>query len=512
MAGLLNSLLTFVSGSSTSVRIIVTLLILVLGHLAAKTVTLLARRLWVATEESTRKQVEKKEQTVQYIGYVVDSLVIAAALFYLNTQITQQLYTQMVSFLPRLLSVLLIGILGVIGINVFSKLATDFLKTIGLSNYFREAGLSKQAFNVVSIVIKAFLYLILIQIILTQLGIGQGLIKELINASSWALAFLIAGLLFYGFKDLFQNFAAGIYLKNSRMVRPGEEVRIEDESGEIREVTLFSTAVDTSSGYTVLTPNREVMESPIRLKRTKSDLETLEDITSYFVAQHPSYCGPASMEMALEIFGYRHSQDEIGEKAGTTEEEGTEIEPLIDAAEELTNNEVRAAFIEYDKISDLGEEFKAWFNDGGLIIPNFYKPEIFPDATAGHFVLAVGVEGNEILVLDPSGTNGGVYYIDKDRLLEAMSEFDHERGYIALAPKGTTAYWRIKNDLIYSDKTYYDDLSKTLEARLRKILRQGRILRDVMPSSLERYTEAWRSGEKITRIWRPDQEEESNNE
>ncbi|MFB6204063.1 MAG: C39 family peptidase [Candidatus Nanohaloarchaea archaeon] len=508
MAGLLNSLLNFVLQENTTVRLLVTLFILVAGHLSVKVTSLVLRRISLARESATKKDVTRKEERIQYASYLMDAGVIAMALFYLNSALTEQLYLRVTEFIPRLLSVFLIGILGVITINVFAKVTLDFLNTIGIKNYFREAGLSSQAFNLISGIIKAFLYLILLQIMLDQLGIGQTIINQLINASSWAIAFLVAGLLFYGFKDLFQNFAAGIYLKNSRMVRPGEEVNIQDEPGEIREVTMFSTAVDTNSGYTLLTPNREIMKSSIKLKRTKSDLETLEDITSYFVAQHPAYCGPASMEMALEIFGYRYSQDEIGDAAGTTEEEGTEVEGLMESVEELTNNDVRAAFVEYDKVSDLGDEFKAWFNDGALIVPNFYKPEIFPDANAGHFVLAVGVEGNEILVMDPSGTKGGVYYIDKERLLDAMAEFDHSRGYIVAAPKGTTAYWRIKNDLIYADKNYYDELSKTLEARLRKILRQGRILKDAMPSSMNKYVEEWRGNDKITRVWHPEGEEE----
>ena len=86
-----------------------------------------------------------------------------------------------------------------------------------------------------------------------------------------------------------------------------------------------------------------------------------------------------------------------------------------------------------------------------------------------------------------------------------MGDFGHKRGYTVVAPKGTTAHWRIKNDLIYADKSYYDELSKTLEARLRKILRQGRILKNSTPSSMEDYMEKWGSSEKLTRIWMPEQ-------
>ena len=506
MAGILSSAVAFVTSSNTSIRIAVTVLILVLGHLAVKSFNMLYNRLWILrNQESTKKDLERKRERLQYISYLLDGAVITAALFYLNSPITDQIITQAITYTPEILTGILVAILGVIAINIFTNFVEDFLKTVGVRGYFREAGLSENAFKAVSTLIKGFLYLVLLQIVLGQLGIAQSTINELVTASSWAVAFLIAGLLFYGFKDLFQNFAAGVYLKNSRLVRPGEEVKIDDESGEIKGVSLFSTTVDTNSGFTVLAPNSQIMDSNLKFKRTRNDLDTLEEITSYFVAQDPSFCGPASMEMALEIFGYKHDQKEIGEKANVEEGKGADEIELNEAVEDLTNEEVKTAWIGYDKITDLDEEFKAWFNDGALIVPNFYKPEIFPDATAGHFVLSVGVEGDEILILDPSGTNGGVYYVNKDQLKKAMGDFGHKRGYTVVAPKGTTAYWRIKNDLIYADKSYYDELSKTLEARLRKILRQGRILKNSTPSSMEDYMEKWGSSEKLTRIWMPEQ-------
>ncbi len=499
-----NQLLTLTQGGDALARVILTLLILLSGHLGVKLLGILVRRFWVEKGDLNKKQVEERNDTIRHLGYVLDAVVIVAALLYLNTNLTSAFSTGLAEFVPDMLSAILIGLLGFIVVNVTIKVGADFLRTIGIRNYFREVGLSGSAINFASVLLRGFLYLLIAQIALTELGIGETFIDKLVTASSWAAAFLIAALLFYGFKDLFQNFAAGIYLKNSQQVRPGEQVNLEQGKGEIREVSLFSTTIDTETGYTLLTPNARVMDSEIKFKRTKSDIDTLEDIKSYFVAQHPSYCGPASMEMALEIFGYRHSQEEIGEKAETTEEEGTDRDKLMEAVEEMTEEEVSTAYVEYDKITDIADEFKTWFNDGAMIVPNFYKPELFPDATTGHYVLSVGVEGDEILVIDPSGHtgSGGVYYVNKDRLYDAMAEFDHSRGYIIVAPEGTTAHWRIKNDLIYSDRTYYDELSKTLEARLRKIMRQGGLLKNAMPSSIKDYMEDWRTGERVTRLWK----------
>ncbi|MFB6191207.1 MAG: mechanosensitive ion channel domain-containing protein [Candidatus Nanohaloarchaea archaeon] len=502
-----SSLLAPASGEDALVRVLFALLILVFGHIGVKLFDKFLRRIWISGKQGlSKKDIQERHEALQYLNYLLDGAIVIFALLYLNTGITAQVTTEFVEFLPRLVSAALVGILGIIAIDLSTKIGAELLEALGVKRYFQEIGLSGSALEVTAGLFKAFLYLLLLQIALGQLGIGETFIDQLVTASSWAAAFLVAGLLFYGFKDLFQNFAAGIYLKNSRLVRPGEEVRLEEDTGEIRNISLFSTTVDTDTGYTLLTPNREVMDSQVKFKRTKSDIDTLEDIKKHFVAQQPSYCGPASVEMALDILGYRYDQDEIGEKAGTTEE-GTEPAELMAAVEELTEEDARAGFVEIEKITELGDELKAWFNDGAVVIPYFDKSQLFPEAEEGNYVLAVGMEGDEVLVIDPNRRMGGVYYVDQKDLYEAMDQLP-DGGYMVIAPEGTTAHWRLKNELMYSEKTYYDELSKTLETRLRKILRQGRLLTKAMPEPLESYMENWRSGERVTRLWNPRGEEE----
>lgn len=506
MAEFSQALISFMSSDDAVVRSLITLLILVLGHLGVKASKFSLKNLWIRGKEGlTKKKVDERYEAIQYVGYILDGLVIVLALIYLQTGVPGQIPAEFAEFLPNLLSAILIGILGIIAINLTTKIGSQFLRKAGIHRYLKEIGLSGNAMNLISGLVKGFLYLILLQIALTQLGIGQSFVQQLITASSWAAAFLIAGLIFYGFKDLFKNVAAGVYLKNSRLVRPGEEIKINDDTGKIRNISLFSTSVDTEEGYTLLTPNSRIMDSDMRFKRTKSDIETLEDMKNHFIAHEPGYCGPASMEMTLDIFGYQGSQEKIGEKSGCTEE-GVDQEKLRESVEELTDNEVKTAFIEHDKISDVGDEFKAWFNDGALIVPVFDKSSIFPDHDSGDYALAVGFEANEVLMIDPAIQNGGVYYLEKRKLQEAMKD----KGYIVLAPEGTTAQWRIKNNLLYGDKNYYDELSKTLETRLTKMLRQGRILKDVMPGSVQKYMENWRTQGYVTRLWQPEEEGDEN--
>ena len=498
---ILSQLAGFLTAEDLYIRLTVTLLILILGHLAVRiyrkgiTSVLIERK-----EGANRKQLQQIRGRIQYSVHILNASVIAASLFYLNADISREILTGVGTALPNVLSVILILILGVIGVNIFTRLATDFFKTVGFKSYVRNAGVSQEILQVSEMILKGILYLLILQFILTQANLAESTIQEFVQAASWALALLLAGLLFYGFKDLFQNLAAGLYLKNSRAVRPGEKVKFGEETGELQKVSTFSTEIDTQDGYSLMAQNREVMKSNFKFKKGKSDLDTLEEIIQYFVADKEGHSGPASMEMALDILGYSVTQKEFTAK--TSGEDNAEItnEDLMKGVEELTDNEVLTAWIESDHITDVGDEFKTWFNDGGLVIPVFDKSEILPTEDNSEYAVVVGVEGTEVLVIDPSKSSGGVYYINKDRLLDSMEGL----GYIVLAPVGTRSEWRIKNDLIYSDKSYYDELSKNLENRLRKIVRQGSILKDVMPEQVQKYTEEWKSDEKVSRVWKPE--------
>lgn len=494
--------LDLISTGDPLVRAGLALLILVFGHLGVKSLNILARRFWKKQgDKLTQKDLKERNEALKYFSYALDSAIIIVALLYLNTGINTGVVDSLIQFVPQMISAILVVILGFLAINITTKAGSDFMQTIGVHTYFREIGLSQSALKLFAGILKGFLYLLLVQIFLTQLGIGSAFIDELVKASSWAAAFLIAGLLFYGFKDLFQNYAAGIYLKNSRVARPGEEIDMGGERAEIRNVSLFSTIMNTESGRTVLSPNSKLMNSNLSVKRTKSDIETLEDIKNHFIAEKEELAGPASIAMTLEIFGYRAEQEEIDEKM-----EGSSSEEIEKVVNDISDGNVKTGFVEHSRITDIGSELKTWFNDGGLVLARIDKRKLFAETKREQQVLCVGVEGNEVLVVDPGAKKGGVYYIDKERFLEAIEDTE-EPGYTVIAPEGTTAFWRIKNNLIYSDKSYYEELSKTLESRLTRIMRQGRILKESMPSSVSNYMDKWRKEGDVARLWSPEDEE-----
>lgn len=503
MNQLLNLLL-----QSQGFKVLVALIILAIGFGIAKLLPRIRR--WIL-EKTVKEEVEKIKEARERNSWLPESIVIIIAILIslalLNASLTENLLNNVLTYAPSVLTTILIVILGFVVANVITDFVRRFLKTFR-SETTEGTGISPKFFDMTVTGIKIFLYIIIVEIAATQIGFSWQLLSNTLTAASYAVVFLLALVAFFGFKDLIENYAAGIYLRGSKMLKPGKEVRIGDERGEIRNVSNFSTTISTESGYFMQIPNSVLREKEIFFKRSKAEVETLEDVKKYFSARKPSLCGVASVETALAMFGYDVPQDEI-EEVVVGEEEVEKLELSYDdygeVIENLTSEDVKTAWVPFDKIRNLRDELKAWFNDGALVMMKFEKTVIFPESETSNFVLCVGVEGDEILILDPDPETGGVYYADYKDLTEAMKEWENSRGYIALAPEGSTAYWRVKKGLIYSHPNLYDELSKSLEVQLSKILRKSRILKDVMPEAVSDFVEKWRSEEKAEKVWEPEE-------
>lgn len=489
---------------SLALKVFMTVVILVAGLLIGRLSARITRYLWEkrlpqgAMAEKIRKRAASPDRIVEYT-IVVLTLIVAT--LYINSAALNKIARQMVVYTPRVVTAVLVFLLGVILVKGFVHGLRTFVGRLEVKEQARSVGVSPKVLGGFIVGIKLFLYLVVVEVSIIQLGVSADIINNTITAASYGIVLLLALLGFFGFKDLIQNYAAGIYLRGSDALKPGKRVKLDDETGEIRDVSLFGTTISTDSGYFLFAPNKRLMNQDILFKRVKADVDTLEDITDYFLADGSPYQGAATSEMALAMFGFDITQGDISEAVG---EEQPSPGELGDQVEDLTEGEIQHAVVDADKITDAGREFKVWFNNGALLLPYFDKSVLFPSSDGQQYVLCVAVEGDELLILDPdSGDSGGVYYVDAAEMQDAMGAADGG-GYLVLAPRGTTAFWRIKNDLIYASLSFYTEISKNLEVQLGKIVRRGEVLKQIIPDVVQDFIERWQVEEgedSITRMW-----------
>ncbi len=453
-------------------------------------------------------KISKRKKLARYTEYLIIIIGLFLSLTYLSPSAVDSLSNNFIGYLPQVVAALFVLVLGFFIVNVTLAIIEWIIDFIKLRDYLEEMGIGYGLFLAIDLVIRIILYLVVIQIALSMLGVSSGVTDTLISAVGWASALLIAALIFYGTKDIMNSWFASLTMKSSNLFKPGERISFNDKEGEIVAVTPFSTVLDTGMGAYLWVPNHTLVNSTLLIRKSRFDLKTLESLRRHYVAQEASMCAPASAEMILNFFGFKlkGGQKKIAKLAGTKVPGGTNAKRLIEAVKKLTKGQVIGLFVPYKNIINLREEMKSWLSDGGLVIINFYKAALFPGVKREqkHAVLCVGVEGDNLIIVDPNPTTGGVYQVNYKDMEKAMGPFEgEERGYVAYAPRGTRAYWRIQNKLYYSNPMYYEKLTKTFERKLKQILRETKRVENVLPEYLKELLDDYRAAEeeKIKRLW-----------
>jgi small conductance mechanosensitive channel len=74
----------------------------------------------------------------------------------------------------------------------------------------------------------------------------------------------VAGLaLGFAFQDIAANFISGFMLAIRRPIREGEIIETNDYLGQVEEINLRTTIIDTFQGQRVIVPNKEVLQNPL---------------------------------------------------------------------------------------------------------------------------------------------------------------------------------------------------------------------------------------------------------
>ena len=434
-------------------------------------------------------------------------LSIIIALNFLEVNSAKIIIQSLLNSIPAIIIILLLLFLGFILINLIVDILKRALLRIGLSEYLYEVGISVEFINNTFTIVKIFLFLVLFSVSFSFVGLTVPFIDNLLVAVIYGFVLLSVALIYNIFKDPLSNFFMGAYVEKN-LLKPGQHIMLGDEAGEVIGFTPHGVLIRLPNGYNLLYPHAKLVKQKIYIKRTKQDITRLEALRSNFVAQIPAHCGPASAAMMLSFFEYDVSQEKIGELAKTKTPGGTGPRKLIEAVKNVTNSNVKGVLVKYDEISDLKEEMKSWLSEGALVLLWFHKPALFRHSKSkGHYVLCVGVEGSELIIMDPSKSTAGVYLIDYNLLEEAMSEIDKKRGYIVFAKQGTSAYWRISEGLVYADVSLYRELSKSFERYLKKILRQNEAINQLLS---EHVFKALGKSNRPVRVWKPEQKETEN--
>ncbi|MFH0868414.1 MAG: mechanosensitive ion channel domain-containing protein [Candidatus Woesearchaeota archaeon] len=495
--------------NTTTTKLLISLLIIIAGYFITK----IGSSLIISF--SKRKEIisVKYIQVIKVFRYLILIFTILAALIYLRVDLFKDIaiigefMSNTYNLLPNILLVALLILLAIAVVNLITFGLKRTFDATGITEFMLE---QKREYFLSGILafVRVSLYLFTVLFLLNLFGINISGITSAIGWFFYGIMALLFLYIFFGTHIFIENFIAGIYIKTSRTFKLGQKVKVDDIEGSIKSISNQGVVIKSDYSYATFIPNREFVKKEVSFKNIETDLDTLEKIKSYYIAQRPSYCGPASVSMILKIFGYSESQSKIGELSDSKIGVGTHPQTLIEVTQDLTQNKIKGAWIDIDHITDLKDEMRLWLNEGAMIIVDYKKNILFPESKTAHYSVCVAVEGDELVILDPSSSKGGVYLADAEKVYHGMNTYSElikgKRGYIVFAPEGTTAYHRIEEGLIYADPSLYTDLSNKLKNELYKLTEKSELLETVLPLRVKNFIRKWREKDRIARLWKPE--------
>ncbi|WP_420434244.1 mechanosensitive ion channel family protein [Hyphobacterium sp.] len=91
------------------------------------------------------------------------------------------------------------------------------------------------------------------------------------------------------FKDIFENFMAGIMIMVRKPMRIGDVIEVEDTVGKVEEITIRDTYIREMSGELVLVPNSFLFKNPVEIK-TDRDQRRYELIVGVAYGENAAEC------------------------------------------------------------------------------------------------------------------------------------------------------------------------------------------------------------------------------
>lgn len=118
----------------------------------------------------------------------------------------------------------------------------------------------------IALAMTGILYAIVLTVAVTQLGIGEAILNNVITAMVWGVAAAIAigfGVgLAYGLREAIPSF-----IKGNTTIQPtlkkGQKISYKDHAGTVQEVGAFSVILKDEQGRTIVVPTKNLMDDEI---------------------------------------------------------------------------------------------------------------------------------------------------------------------------------------------------------------------------------------------------------
>ncbi len=249
------------SGSSAT-NAIIAVAVIVAGFTLGSIAAAITRQL---TSSASRPEAIRSSAaplaTLAFSVILIVALVIALGI--VNSSALDQLSSDLVTFLPRVLSAAIVLILG----NVVGAIVeTGVARSLGHVS----AELRERVPRVIKLAITGFA----VVIAANQLGVDTTIIIVAVAALFFSVGLAAALLAGLGGRGIAERIAAGRALR--QVLEIGDRISTSNVTGTIVSIGSTTTQVDLDSGEVVLIPNDDVLGTALRVEATSADESTPE--------------------------------------------------------------------------------------------------------------------------------------------------------------------------------------------------------------------------------------------
>ena len=159
-----------------------------------------------------------------------------------------QYYLDFILILPKFFAAIIVSLVFLAIIRVTQKKITGYLTVKMEDNLLT---------NFINSFFPALSFLIAFLLFLYIMGFG-GITKSIMGTAG--VSAIVIG---FAFKDIGENFLAGVILAFNRPFRLGDTIKSNDVEGNIVEMSLRDTHIKTFDGKDVYVPNGQILKNPL---------------------------------------------------------------------------------------------------------------------------------------------------------------------------------------------------------------------------------------------------------
>ena len=158
--------------------------------------------------------------------------------------------------------VLLIGF--IIG-KILGRLVYKFLHSFEVNDALEKlSGVKISLEEIASHFTTYFIYFITVVMVMQQIGIAT----TILHMISAGVIIIIILSTFLGIKDFIPNAIAGFFILRNKFIKVGDKIKVKGMQGNVTEITLLETKIETKSGDIILIPNSVITKTEIiKLKK-----------------------------------------------------------------------------------------------------------------------------------------------------------------------------------------------------------------------------------------------------